>query len=562
MPAKKKVTVKKAPADRKPDAEYEYVRDNYDRLADEAAKVPVPVAEPKPIGLAAAIKKTKPTTVIPHLIVEARAGTGKTTTLIEGLKRVKGLESLLTPSPQQAAVWDSMQLSPRESTVCFVAFNKSIAQELESRVPEGCAAMTMHSMGLKAVTAAFGRVKVNGYRVQDIMQELMERDIREVRRTKPDLVQGVEKLVGLCKANLINNPTDEDLSMLAGAYDVELNGSQSEAFALIPRIMERCKNVVKDGCIDFSDMVWLSNVLDLPVQQYDLLLVDEAQDLNRCQQALARRAGRRLILCGDPKQAIYSFAGADSVSMSRMFDELDATEQGCDLLPLTVTRRCGKAIVREANKIVADFDAFETNSEGLISQSTMSTYQKLVNAGDMVLCRVNAPLVSQCFKFLRAGRKANIQGRDVGAGLISTVNKMKASDVADLCGKLSDWLHAETTKENSKRNPNESRLINLQDRYDCLICFTDEAKTVADVTAKIEAIFTDDRSGTVEIKLSSGHRAKGLESDRVWILQPKGAECPHSMARSKTAIEQEWNLRYVMITRARHELYYVNDDSK
>ncbi|KKK71001.1 hypothetical protein LCGC14_2918360, partial [marine sediment metagenome] len=54
------------------------------------------------------------------------------------------------------------------------------------------------------------------------------------------------------------------------------------------------------------------------------------------------------------------------------------------------------------------------------------------------------------------------------------------------------------------------------------------------------------------------HKAKGLEAKRVFILQPKGAEMPHKMAKSKWQIEQEWNCLYIAITRAIEELIYVS----
>ena len=506
----------------------------------------------------------------PHLIVEARAGTGKTTTLIEGLKIVKGLGSNLTPSEQQAAVWQSMELSRNARSVCFVAFNRSIATELQERVPAGCMAMTMHSMGFKAVQGVFGRVAVNQYRVQDIISEIDGRDIREIRKFDMTVLKATEDLVGLCKMNLLEGSAEE-CEKLASHYGVELNGSSTKVFALVPKVIERCKDVAKDRKIDFNDMVWLPVVLGLPVARYDLLLVDEAQDLNRCQQALAKSAGDRLILCGDPRQAIYGFAGADAESMPRMGRELAETDRGCQTLPLTVTRRCGKAIVAEANTIVPDFDAFETNSDGIIMRglkyaedekeatdgAAQSNYRGYVEPGDMILCRVNAPLVSQCFKFLRAGKRANIQGRDIGQGLISTVKKLNADSLVDLISKLSDWLHNETTKENNKRNPSETRLIALQDRFDCLMAFTDDQKTVEEVITRIETIFTDERGGS-GIKLSSIHKAKGLEARRVFFLTPKGAECPHPMAKSAWQREQEMNLRYVAITRAIETLVYVS----
>jgi len=523
--------------------------------------------------LKGAIKSLQPIREVglpPHIIVEARAGTGKTTTLVEGLKRVKGLPSRLTPSPQQAAVWEAMASSKDAKTICFVAFNKAIAEELKNRVPGGCEAMTMHSMGFKAVQKFFGRVDVNSYRVQDVIAELLETDIRNLRREKPVVLKATEDLVNLCKMNLCNGPHitsgsfDDELLQLAAYYDIDLDGQAEEVFALVPRVLERCKDVGRDGKIDFADMIWLPVALNLPVFKYDLLLVDESQDLNRCQQALAMRAGKRLVLCGDPKQAIYGFAGADAESMPRMEKELGLTDRGVVHLPLTVTRRCGKRIVEEAKRIVPDFDAFETNPEGLIDRAHYPvcggpsvTYDSLVEDGDMILCRVNAPLVSQCFRFLKAGRKANIQGRDVGQGLISTINKLKAASVERLVRRVSDWLNAEECKENAKRCPSEAKLIALRDRHDCLVCFTEGAETVNQVIAKINAVFTDDKNGA-GIRLSSVHKAKGLEARCVFLLEPQGATIPHPMVRSEWQREQEMNLRYVAITRAIEKLVYVS----
>jgi superfamily I DNA/RNA helicase len=546
--------------------------------------------EHKKHKLAEKLRQRKDTGVdtAPHLIVEARAGTGKTTTLVEGLRIVKGQTSKLIPSPQQLAIWEAMRQSEgKAQTICFVAFNKSIATELQQRVPKGCDAMTMHSMGYRAIRRAFDGVQLNGDRVQDIIAELLGKDIWELRRNRPTLLKATKQLVSLCKMNLVDpagyygkggsgadvqHAVQDELTQLAAHYDVDLNGESREVFALVPRVLESCMEVARDKAIDFDDMIWLPVALGLTVYTYDLLLVDEAQDLNRCQQALAMKAGRRLILCGDPKQAIYGFAGADAESMPRMEILLSRTDRGCETLPLTVTRRCGKAIVQEAKKIVPDFEAHETCPGGHVLNMTFketnnkfgedtpngrASYRNASQDGDMLLCRVNAPLVSECFKFLGQGRKANIQGRDVGQGLISTVNKMKSQNVEELHRKLGDWLIQQQRKENAKRHPSEARLIALQDRVDCIYCFAEDAKTVEEVTHKIEAVFTDDKNNR-GIMLSSIHKAKGLEAQRVFLLEPEGATVPHPMARTPWQREQELNLRYVAITRAISELVYVS----
>jgi hypothetical protein len=627
-------------------------------------KAPTPMP-PASNGLAAKLNanaSTRHVNTAPHVIIEALAGTGKTTTLVEGLKRLLGLPTSIDPSPQQQAIWEALELSKGVTSICFVAFNKGIATELQQRVPAGVNAMTMHSLGLKAVTAAFGRVQISDYRVSDIIADLLGKDLRDLKRTDFELVKATENLVRLCKMNLVGTDVaghrgdwldvegfNAALDQLASHYDVELNGSRDKVYELVPKVLERCLDVNRDRKIDFNDMIWLPVALDLPVTQYDLLLVDEAQDLNRCQQQLAKKTGRRIVMCGDKHQAIYGFAGADAESIDRMKQELsmgkcravidqhtpneckvaDGTAwdafphndecrcvyegTGCLVLPLTVTRRCGKAIVEEAKRIVPEFEAHESNCDGTISRAmfkadrvypgcatdkekacvhgnpwggdcphcdgynqpkTISpspdnklvmihadgSYRDRVLDGDMCICRVNAPLVSQCFRFLKAGRKAEIQGRDIGQGLISTVKKVTKGltnpTVADLVEKLSDWVHQETEKENRKRMPSEARIIAITDRYDCLLCFTEGVTRVEDVIAKIERVFTDNRTSP-GIKLSTIHKAKGLEAKRVFLLEPEGATVPHPMAKSQWQKGQEMNLRYVAITRAIEELVYV-----
>ena len=213
-----------------------------------------------------------------------------------------------------------------------------------------------------------------------------------------------------------------------------------------------------------------------------------------------------------------------------------------------------------------EFEAHEQNPEGRIGSAVLRRkgsvepdYGAQVRDGDFVLCRLNAPLVSQCFRFLKEGRKATIQGRDIGQGLISTVKKLcnGGDGAAVLVGKLSDWLAAETQKENAKRLPSENKIQALQDRHDCLMCFADGCATVDDVVAKINRVFTDakDQPG---IRLSSIHRAKGLEARRVFVIVKRLREDK----MQAWELEQEDNLRYVSCTRAIEELVYVTVEER
>ncbi len=529
----------------------------------------------------------------PHVIVEARAGTGKTTTLVEGLKFMKGMPTRITPSVQQKAVWETLALSRDARTVAFVAFNKTIANELKAKVPAGCDAMTMHGMGFKAVRKAYPDVKVEEYRVRNIIGRLLQRDTREILKNDPLLLQATERIVGLVKMNL--TPLDiydeserpgvyAKLDEICDHYEINLNEEEvafsesrgysrpvrgksyrNQVFDLVIRVMEQCKDVTHDGAIDFDDMVWLPVALGLPAFRYDLLLVDEAQDLNRCQQELAKKCGRRLVFCGDCRQAIYGFAGADDESLPNLYTALSKTGQGCVTVPLTVTRRCGKAIVAEACKIVPDFAALDTNPEGKVSTSryrleqgqTGITYHGQVQDNDLVICRVNAPLVAECFRFLRMGRKANILGRDIGKGLVSLITRMNADSIPQLVTRLSNWVDAEEAKERAKKNPSESKLIGLQDKMDTIVTFTEGMATVDEVVNRINSIFAEN-DGAKGIRLSSIHKSKGLEATRVFLLQPKGATVPHPMAKSEWQWKQEMNCLYIALTRAIEELVYVS----
>jgi superfamily I DNA/RNA helicase len=153
------------------------------------------------------------------------------------------------------------------------------------------------------------------------------------------------------------------------------------------------------------------------------------------------------------------------------------------------------------------------------------------------------------------GKKAVIQGKDIGQGLVNQINKFNAKSLTDLSEKLNAWYEKEVAKENAKKFPSDVRLQSLADRKDCLDFFIEEATSVDQLIAKVYSIFTDtDQSG---ILLSSIHKAKGLEAERVFLVDPPTVPFPHPMAKSPEARTQEYNLRYVAVTRAKSHLVYV-----
>lgn len=517
----------------------------------------------------------------PHVVVIARAGTGKTTTLIEGMKVMRGLKPDIDPSPQQKAIWNELLKSKEAYSVAFAAFGKAIADDLEMRIPSGCEAMTLHRMGSRILRKSFpdARMDTENKKTTALIEEYFGQDIRELRNADPELINGIMELTSKAKMSLVED--EASLQKLAAHFAIEITGGNTdELFSATLAILEMSKDLIKYPMFNFDDMIWIPVVLNLPVFKFDVLMVDEAQDLNRCQQELAFRAGKRLIIVGDPKQAIFGFAGADSNSIPKMQAALNSQPNGCVTLELNVTRRCGKKIVEEAQKIVPDFYSTDEAHDGAIktldwTPSQEKSYRDEVRDGDMVLCRVNGPLVSQCFKFIESGKKAQIIGRDIGQGLIYLVKRLlkvvkldyegfirntemnSPTSLVDLQSALHDWSEQESQKESCKKVPSQGKLQSIEDRKNCILCFINtDSKSAADVVVKINQIFTDRTKDG--IRMSSIHRAKGLEANRVFFLKnPKDCPCPHPAAKSPWERGQEQNLIYVAITRAKNELFYV-----
>jgi superfamily I DNA/RNA helicase len=136
-------------------------------------------------------------------------------------------------------------------------------------------------------------------------------------------------------------------------------------------IVEVCQQVYRQSLaqtdvIDFDDMILFPLIKNLRVKfGKDVIFLDEAQDLSRARQALARKflkPSGRLVIVGDDRQAIYGFSGADAAALDNLVQSMNAT-----VLPLSITWRCPKAVVSLAQTIVPDIEAAPTAPEGVVS---------------------------------------------------------------------------------------------------------------------------------------------------------------------------------------------------
>jgi len=480
-----------------------------------------------------------------HLVVIARAGCAKTTTILEGMHHV-----------------------PAGCTVFLAAFSKDIATELQTRAPKGVEVKTLHAYGMRAVAKKFGQLRVDSQRVANLARAIVGNDDETV-----DLRKALCKVAGLAKGCLASSRDEVDALMDAFGVDDGDVGDRSRFIKDVLTLLDWCKTPYtlaqpksqknwngawvtfqsKEAVIDFDDMVWLPVVHDLRVWQFDRVFIDETQDLNRAQIRLALKACKsngRIVAVGDDRQAIYAFRGADHEAIGNIVSELDAK-----VLHLPRTYRCGKAIVALAQTIVPDFEAASSNPEGKITTISEQEMLKNVRVGDFILSRTNAPLIGYCLRLIREGRRANIQGRDIGASLAAFVKKSGKKDVETLREYVESWRNKEIVRLQKKDAEANTQIID--DKADTILALSEHSKSVAELLGQIETLFADDEksaSGLNKIVLSTTHKAKGLERERVFVLE---STFRREGRNGQGASVEESNLFYVAITRARESLFLV-----
>lgn len=453
-----------------------------------------------------------------HLVIEANAGCAKTTTILMGLDYV-----------------------PKGVKTAFVAFNVTITRELGDKAPDHVQVRTLHSLGLKNISDWLGvKPQVEQKKVWNILENLLTTE------EEWEMANPLKKAVSLAKATLTNPNDPIALEEMCDRYGIELNGYGQRMFQLIPKILERCKRMT--GVVDFDDMIWLPIVLNIPCQKFDFLFIDETQDLNQVQIELALRSvaeGGRVIAVGDRNQSIYGFRGADVHAIPNVIKALDAKT-----LPLSISYRCPRLVVELAQSLVPEIEAAKGAKEGSIDHLPMRQALGLMEDGDMVLCRTNAPLIEVAYSLIRSGQKAVMRGRDIGKGLIHIVRRMKARSIHDFWTRLRAYEARETGK--LLRMEKLNQLQSLQDKIETIMAIGEDVETVDELIMKIETLFSDSIEGVV---CSSVHRAKGLEASRIFII--RADLMPHPMAQRPWELVQEKNLQYVAWTRSKDELVFV-----
>lgn len=448
-----------------------------------------------------------------HLVVEAKPGSGKTTTSVEGVNRI----------------------AP-EKRVLMCAFNKKIQEQLEARVRSGITVRTFNSLGYNAVLRARGRVGINADRQRDLVRAVLP----DRRIVGTAAYADVLKIVEMAMARLAE--TDEDFHYIMSEYDCyPASPAHTEHYIAWAREVLR-RSLMISPEISFNDQIYIAAKEKLSGAKYDYVFVDEAQDCNPAQLWLVENSlapGGKLIAVGDRRQAIYAWRGADHHVMSDITAKFEA-----DVLPLSITYRCPKSVVRLVNHIVPDLEAAPDAQIGTVQIATEKQFLEGVASGDIVISRTNAAIARYSMRLMLQGTRCVVLGKDLSKGLLKLLDKGGHVSTSELFRELATYETQESERLIAAKK--ESKVEELRDRIDALKDLSEGLQSVPELRKRIEALFGDNANPNA-VTFSTVHKAKGLEYKRVWMFET---------TFNVNSLEGE-NLYYVAATRAIEALYLV-----
>lgn len=495
-----------------------------------------------------------------NIVIEAVAGAGKTTTLIECVKHI-------------------IKFHGSDKRILLLAHNKSTRDTLQEKINKKLEKDNLDGSNIKVFT----------------LHGLAWRLFREHYDEKPEINDDKYRLYISHNIDKIASDSYKDLSynnkILYRSNLLELinlgrhylksgeKGLRKLAKKLgIQLLADEChmvSNILKWGrdnreVVDFQDLLWYPFELGYYSKLYlaDFIFLDEAQDASIAQQEIITRCMKRntrLIVFGDVDQTINSWCGSDVNSMNNiLMNDGDRFRREGKLMPLTTNYRCGKKIIEYAkqysdktntpNEIKPRIDA----PDGIVK---FEARLKDIKNNDMILCRNTAPLMEVYRHMVSNGQKVFFRGEELGKNLMFEVETTNGETIKEvifnLKRKMIAWWEF-LTKENNldpKETMTYPQIVNCYDIIKTLEELPDTVKNKDDLRDFVKDIFKNE--GVDGIQLSTIHKAKGLEADNVFIICP--SLIPSRLAKTNEEIAEERRLQYVMCTRAKDSLNFVTE---
>lgn len=465
------------------------------------------------------------------------------------------------------------------------------------------------------------------------------------------LKKKVEKLAGLAK-NFAINPSSPDAKQkieeimkkykIDGSLSLKQPGDDDDDDFVGDRLPDFTKQFVDitiqilnataphgsagdanlDTTQDYDDIIWWPTLHPDKVvwpnsSKYSVALVDEVQDFNEAQKVMLEnlaKNGVRIIVVGDPNQAIYRFRGADAKGFSNIQALLGGSSRGASSHDLPVNYRNGKKIIDYVNqnthmknlpvqlKAGRDHDG-EVNPDAKYDE-VMSGIDKEWSEGGQLkqetafISRNNAPLLGTALKLLKKHIPFTIIGKDFSNEVLNFVYRILGNDkigygkvnapktpIEGFENTMKSYVLSKEDKYENKKDK-EKYLDELYEMYQAMASLLKYVKeneyknpltnskmnTIKDLCDYIYQIFKglDPQDKDAEtykkidkkknVILTTAHKSKGLEFERVNIVDddlfPPGGDYDPEDEEA----QQEHNAKYVAYTRAIHTLNITRSD--
>lgn len=476
-----------------------------------------------------------------NAVISAKAGSGKTKTCVEAMK-------LINP----------------KNKVMFLAFNKSIAEELSNKLKDykNVSVRTSHSLGFAMIKRNVeGEVELDEYKYRGYLKSHLEElsTINNKRVTRSQLltyIDNITELINFARYNLAQTPNE--VKELSKKYDIPILFDECD---VVIKMLEWGKTELNR--VDFTDMVWLPVECDMSPKSFqkDFIFIDECQDQSLMSIQLFLKCfkrGTRFIAVGDKKQQINSFSG----SSEEAFDYL-TTYPKTTLFDLPICYRCPQKIVELAQTLVADIKPKDDAISGEVVDNCLTSFLK---SGDMVICRSKAPLVKVYTKLLSKGVPCYLKGNEYGTNLKKMVSEIDKDELNvslkedGVFIRLYDNLFdiRNSLMDNNGMDYQDATLSsyvsNMYDMIKTLEILAHNCKTKDELLCQIDKMFNESNGGVI---LSTIHKAKGLEADNVYILC--NSSMPSKLAKKDWEKDAEKNLIYVAYTRAKKKLGFISE---
>lgn len=494
-----------------------------------------------------------------RITVQAVPGSGKTTTL-------EMLCQLITDHG----------LVQRGEVAMLLAFNKVIVNTLKGRLPSTFDIRTLSSLGHLICTKNRQGLKFDPQKYEKLTREILSGVNHLTPAARRELSDRLDNCLQLHVGHDLGlNITEQDWVDFMDEVDAPILGAEGVLYRLTLKTLRHGLSLLeRENVMGFYDQVLAPSHYGwrLP-QPVKFLMIDELQDISAAGLYLLQAATDEhtvIIGVGDPDQAINEWAGADANAMANFTRHF-----GAQVMALPISYRCPKKVLDLARPLASlPLEAAPNAIDGVVEDISEDEFFNLVRPGALVICRVNAPLISLFYSLIARSIPAFVRGRDLSRTLVAfardiatwdgqRVRRENLSDKLDLTdfitnlNEYTDLLVRNIMKEAQTRGQDPGlRIATLADKHQAMLLIYEQsgARTLGELVKAIQQLFQGDEERSVI--LTSAHRSKGTEADDVFVWEPD--LMPYPKAKSARARHSEDRVRYVTYTRAKRSLRFVN----